>query len=404
MDLLITNTPQARGEDLATVRAVSPGFIPSKVLSITGGAHGRDALEEDGAVNAYTPQRQRGFERAAIGSSINLFDGEFALAFIRYVHDLLIPGGELTIVRTRASSLGVNGFLSTDRIARELGGRRMDGLGPRGDMVANVATAAHDSKWPPSVLRSYLDNFDQVTGARACHMLETARRGGADFALPPSSQIEALERRFGGTENAFRRQVIEVDAYFIDAARFKAPIVAHILATLLGRRAISIADVGSGPGVVPMELCLDERLAVEHAVAIDASPSFRATAEAMLRHLDLGGRFELATASAEDFRFQRRFDAISYISSLLHVRKDALSATVGRAWSALNLGGVLIVWENIRSPASVTQAEYMFTPGSIDAELRRLGPIRYFLTTAAKEIPADKVGDQTVFRVVQKPA
>jgi SAM-dependent methyltransferase len=308
------------------------------------------------------------------------------------------------VLRTRASSRGVNGFLSTERILRELGGKRLDGLGPRRDMVANAIAAPAAGETPASVLRAYLDHFDEVTEARARRMSEMLSSGRSDFALPPSADIEALERRFGGRDAALRRQVMQVDSYFIDAGRFKAPILAHILATVLGERPISLADIGSGPGIVPMELCLDGRLRIDRAVVIDASPSFRATAEAIMRHLDLRGRLECVTATGEEFAFGRRFDAISYISSLLHVRKDRLPATVERAWDALSPGGILVIWENVRSASSVTQSDYMFTATSLDAELGRFGEIRYFSSTAAMEVAPDKVGDQAVFRVVRKPS
>jgi len=403
MDLLITNTPQARQEDLAVARAVLAGFEPSLVLCVTGGAYGHGA-PIDGAINTYTPQPLGRFARTAIGSSINLFDGDFALAFVGYARGLVRLDGELAVIRTRASSRGVNGFLSTKRIAREFGGGRLDGLGPRGDMVANLIRAKTGTDRRRSVLCAYLDHFQEVTEARAGRMLEASLCAEIDFALPAAAEIEALERRFGGRKEAFRRQVMEVDAYFVDAGRFKAPILAHILAMLLPRRVISIADIGSGPGIVPMELCLEQRLDIACAVAVDSSRSFQATAEALSGYLDLGGRFEFVTAAAEEFAFGRRFDAISYISSLLHVRKDALRATVDRAFEALAPGGLLIVWENVRSASSATQSDYMFTATSLDTELARLGTVRYFPSTAAMEIPRDKVGDQAVFRVVQKAA
>ena len=65
-----------------------------------------------------------------------------------------------------------------------------------------------------------------------------------------------------------------------------------------------------------------------------------------------------------------------------------------------------MVLENMRAPEDAAGGKFnaqRCTPAEIDALLGRYAPIRYFMSSAKRELQFRQVGDQPVFRVIQRP-
>jgi SAM-dependent methyltransferase len=431
MDALIVNRKSFSETDRATLAsgAVDFGRGAIRELPLADGTHGPHD-PADPCVNFYTPQRASSFDNVAIGESVALMDGNWARVFLRYALSLAKPGGRLLIARNPASARGVHGFLSSAMIDAFLSpwAKRLHKLPLERDARLLVFEKGDALPEPPqSMLSSFLDDHDSWVEGIVAHYLSGAaadERGraqqsrysldgapfliGSDaiFSSRPSKETIAAELRdLGSEERALARYVASVHAYLVDGLRYKSTILAHVARTCVAKCGnLAIADVGSGYGLVPMELCLEDRPSIAKALIVEMCYSYTIGVSKLFEIFGntLDRRVKFALSSAETFTFDQPYDIVSYIGSLLYVDRAALGQTLEKAWDALAVGGALVVHENIQNRSYSRDHDVMFTAGEIDERLGRFGNIRYFLSTGAVEVAREKAANKTVFRVVTK--
>lgn len=120
----------------------------------------------------------------------------------------------------------------------------------------------------------------------------------------------------------------------------------------------------------------------------------------------LHGRLSIVAQTVEEYS-GAGIDIGLVCGVLVMVPRENRERFVANAWQNLRPGGILMVLENMRAPEDATAGKFnaqRCTPAEIDALLGRLAPVRYFMSTAKRELRFKQVGDQPVFRVIQKPA
>lgn len=188
---------------------------------------------------------------------------------------------------------------------------------------------------------------------------------------------------------------------------YKASYVGAMLSELTqihGR--MDLLDHGSASGVVPMELLLDPRLRLNSATAVEPSPGgFTILADAyQYLNESFSGEFYLHQSRAEDFEYDRTYHAISFLGSLPHVKQPQRESVLQRAWDALEAGGLLIVYESIRSTNHRSYPYYdnMFERDELENLLGRFGRVHRFHETELRRCSLKEAGQGRVFRMVVK--
>jgi len=408
MDALITLRSTLSEADSGPIRSANPDFGTSGLveLVLTDGAHGPDAPGQT-SINVFTPLPRASFDHVAIGQSITLFDdGIFSRAFLWYALALVRPGGRLTIFRTPAATKGLRGFMSMDRIAAFLG-RAASVVPGQPPNAAAFGRRQALLEAPVSVLTSYLDHFDEILQVRP----QFAK--AQDFAPFLEGTYPETEASQGESPSPFERSELvrraSANSYLVGGIRYKAPLLHHLIRGCVANaasRPLAIVDVGTGSGLLPIELALHEGLDIRYALGVDYDYSSLSMTRIIYNahEKQLRGRFAFAVSRAEDFDYRRKFDVISFVGSLLYVPRPQLTAVLDRSFDAVAPGGMLVVHENMRDERYVQDLQFMFTGEEIDGHLGRYGTIRYFMSTATTEKAQAEVGDLTVFRVVQKPS
>ena len=193
--------------------------------------------------------------------------------------------------------------------------------------------------------------------------------------------------------------------YAIGGVAYKAPILQHIMATLMpSRRDISLLDVGGGMGVVSAEMLPENDHIVEATNCDPYLPHLALSQRLSHRFAErLAGRFRVGHVTAEAMEYDRQHDVISFLGSLLYVPRNRTQETLDRAWAHLRPGGLLVVHENIRNERYSRDLGHMFTVDEINGYLGAYGKPTCWLSTATATIEPSAVGERSVFRVFQKP-
>ncbi|MBN1554029.1 MAG: class I SAM-dependent methyltransferase [Phycisphaerae bacterium] len=212
---------------------------------------------------------------------------------------------------------------------------------------------------------------------------------------PNSRFLEILEE-----ESTYRNWM----NYCIDGVYYKSALLQHMLERFFQtRQDLFVADMGAGPGYLAAELALcDER--VREVLVNDSNGINLLFAKRFLAFFgeDFASRFSMNISPMEECRYERMYDVICFIGSLLYLPRDMAGITLDRAWDALLPGGILVVHENIKRDSYSRDYHLMFTTGELDDALARFGRILYFSSTAMMEVAPSRAGTSTVFRVVQK--
>lgn len=268
--------------------------------------------------------------------------------------------------------------------------------------VVEVGIRRHP-KPAASVLSWYLQHCDEILKAQirqlsfaeaeqdtALASLEDARTGDADTGRDIPAAIST----------ALRSQ-----AYYVGGLSYKAAGLRHIhQAVAAGRPWRHLVDIGGGYGLLGAELLLDANVGVERTTTVDIWALNQVFHAILVKTLDKpeGKTMDFVLSAGQDYEFPSVISACSFVGSLLYVPQHLRAATIARAFSALEPGGVLIVHENIKTPSYTTDYDLMFEANELDALLSTHGPIRYFSSTALQELKTGAVANKTVFRVLQK--
>jgi len=380
-----------------------------RLFSLAGGEIGLPGSCSTAASFFHT-RADRLFDLVYVDHRLRLFDTPFGENVIAHVNALARHDGHLILPNWR-SQIGDGG----------VGSERLDAwFGDKGIPLAcghRLYLAQPAMRPPPSVLSWYVDHGAQLA------MEELLRREGD----PSVVNGDPLDRAFllGGmvTPETVRgarsgeggdgvKQVVEdilaSHAYLIGGVSYKAALIRHILDQLMpAREGLAYVDVGGGFGALAAELLLSSdpdrfAFAITRDIAGQNIPLARSLYAGLNDHLE--GRFKFSLGPAESFVFDDGYDVVSFVGSLLYVDKTELDALLDRVWASIRPGGVLIVHENIKSPAFTRDADVMFEADKLDARLGRFGALRYFHSSACKELSPEQVAKKTVFRVLAKPA
>lgn len=400
MDVLISRIESTVAADLEMVRALEPGFGADGLGHVLEyGTGGRPGQTPASAASLYLPADGARCKRLAIGASMRLFRGAWAEAFLAAAAMRVAPGGRLIL----SVYDGRSGEWSKDDAATFFG-REPERKSPfwhRRQLVEFVCGAAPPAA-SPSILAWYLQHGLDIVAADALSA-ETGDAGKAaasDAVRRLREERSAVDTLPASVATAMTRQ-----AYYVGGISYKAAGLRFIHATVSrGRPWRHYVDVGGGYGLLGAELLLDRGVGVERATTVDISPLNRTFAGIMARTLSLpaGKTTEFVESGGEAYGYPPGISALSFVGSLLYVAKPLRAETLGRAFAALEPGGVLIVHENIKAPSYKTDYELMFEPAELDALLATHGTIRYFSSTALQELKPAGVAAKTVFRAVVK--
>jgi SAM-dependent methyltransferase len=164
------------------------------------------------------------------------------------------------------------------------------------------------------------------------------------------------------------------------------------------------ADLGSGSGFLGIELAMQIPVQVFN---IDKSLAQSRLGVDMLNKVPaerIVGECTMITSRLETVAFPAELDAVSMLTTLCYVPKEAQHPLLRRAWDALRPGGALLIFENIRSRAYTRDYSLMFEEAELNGMLDELGGVaRYFHAVTGCEMDASTARGKTCYRARIKP-
>lgn len=344
----------------------------------------------DGEITSFvhTPPRAD-YDCIVVDRQIDLFEHSWSYAFLDRLNSLLAKDGAILVPRC------INP-------ARQIPHARLEALFGRAPTERNgfflTFAKAQDglrrpSEAPLSILDAYWALMPDLIQWKFEDRLGSVIRalGVAAVRKPAEARIDLFE--------ALRRQ-----GYRTCSASTKAAMMQFILAQYFpGRRDLHLADVGAGTGLNSLEMLLNPS-GVSFVTMVEINSGYHWSIAAAYDWLGeaVHGKVALIGESGQSFA-ARPADAAMVCAVFSMMPRDVREAFARNIWDNLAPGGILTVLENMHAGRGERNDENRFTPPEIDALLGRFGPIRYFAADAKEELRYAKVGNLSVFRVVQKP-
>jgi hypothetical protein len=348
------------------------------------------------------------FGRVWIGRTVRLYDNPWGRAFLARANEMLTPGGEMLVPAENTGRC--RGVLQLDMLTRVLGEPKQVHRGG----VASIARS--DSvTMPDSVLSWYtahtaeliLEDLRMRLLGAASPLLEdplcTEFLGSSRDLSEASATLSTPDTRAdlaGSIELAVRRQTYQVGGMSHKSTVMRQIIEDHAS----GDGPLAMADMGGGYGLLAAELLMDPDCRVGQAVNVDLSPFNIALSVLLYRGLRhaLAGRFGCWYGPSQEYQSPASLDVVSFIGSLLYVPREHTRTALDRAWDSLAPGGILVVHENIKSPAYKADYDKMFTVEEIDSLLSSYGEITRYATMSPDRLSQREAADGSVYRVVVK--
>lgn len=222
---------------------------------------------------------------------------------------------------------------------------------------------------------------------------ERRRRSSSVFAW----YIENHDRLTSSFDGPLKQQ----NDYLLSGVLLKSPRILDIagaMGTPLNGR---IVDIGGAFGYVGAEISLS---GFQEVVNVEVNRKNLSVCTALSSFLHENSvEYTFVEKTVEQFSFPENNSIVMFLGSLLYVDIPLRTMVLHRAFMSLRERGILIVHENIRSAKfDVRTQALMFEPLELDSLLTCLGKVRYFSIDRNDELPAELVGRQTVYRVVQK--
>jgi SAM-dependent methyltransferase len=301
--------------------------------------------------------------RVEIHPSVRMFPGPWADALIGYARGLLVPGGTLEAPAAPPAAGDGGGSVLSWYLQRS-----------------------------PEILRTTAEAAGDAEALAALDELPERARPGDPVKLDGTS----LQRLSG---------LIGQHGYLVGGLAYKAPILESlVLEVRVGDGRLDHLDIGGAYGLLGAELRANPALSIGETTTVDVSPVFERLAGLLSATHDMGagGRPRFLLGAVQDLEDFPEADLVTAIGTLLYVPRESLQGVLDRLWGALRPGGVLIVHENIKAPHYTRDFDVMFEPDELDGYLRRYGNIRYFSSTAIRELAPERVRRATVFRAVAR--
>lgn len=113
-------------------------------------------------------------------------------------------------------------------------------------------------------------------------------------------------------------------------------------------------------------------------------------------------RLFVSCCKIQDFKFDQKYSVISAFSSLLYVPKDQRIHALDLCWEYLAPGGVLVIFEAMKTDLKNKDYAVQFSSEEIDAILGKFGQIHRIGVTEICAISAVEAKENSVFRFVVK--
>ena len=360
-------------------------------------------------ISLLTPLPEGSLSVAVAAPPMRYFRDGYGAAFITQLHNAVRPGGCLILPFHSDNSAERTGFWHLSWLTSLLGQPERTQARSR---LALFRRRSQPLRPPRSVLSCFLAEShafavdylrDRVRAASDAYLARCA-----DFLSPPICRLSNGPSPYravvdlGAEMDAF----VSLMNYSVTGTGYKSAGLRRLMDEHLPRQTnLRLVDIGGGAGFVDVELLLGH-----HGLAEVVNCEPVAANLPLIRRLqrwfapDLGGRWKVSLAPAEDYPFDQPVDVVCAFASLLYIPRDRRRSTLDRIWSALRPGGILVVHENIKRPLFAEKDYFgaMFTVDSLEAELGRFGPIQRYRSSDLQPLSNEAAGDLTVYRVVQK--
>lgn len=169
-------------------------------------------------------------------------------------------------------------------------------------------------------------------------------------------------------------------------------------------RMFNILDLGSGLCLVALELFLQfhkevNRLSID---CVDVEYSNYTDKLISCHSSILQDNFRFFKSNMSNFQFQKKYDLIYLIGSLLYVPRTEVPIILNKIIDNLNPGGLLCIHENIKNPNYTKDYYKMFEAKELENYLKEFGDISYFHGKTGQHIKEKIEPNKTFFRVIQK--
>lgn len=334
------------------------------------------------------------YEEIEVGPSVHLWDRQWTRAFID--HLLRLTPGKVSVPVTKR--------LSKEAILR---------FWPNAKVQWNTATIPGSDAWRRgSVLDLFLrDPFGSLFQFLAHELVlditanQVAMRPDlVDDATRARFPLRAVEGHFLSTAHSYGKAfaadtsvAIGALSYLLDGINYKAHAIEKMRAHL-GSRAGAGIDIGGAFGALALELRMGGYQSFDVA---DIKPQNAGLFLHMMDQARLTSGSKFYLGKGEEHNFERQYDVISILGTMLYFAREKLEAFLDRAWAALAPGGMLVIHENIRKP-DWRQQEFMFTVPELEGYLSRYGEIVRYDVYADKIMTPGEAGDLPIFRTIVK--
>lgn len=369
------------------------------------------------------------FEEVYVGDSVRLFQNTWGRAFLRLAMRMVSTNGKLIVSSFSEKQAAINGMWSTSALIEFLGdadaiyeSKKNIVVFKKVDMpevfestldwyIHNAANMViFDILHRANPLVSHYERIDYTTLGLLYDSAERVVGGARKEIAEAPIHPEVGKVPWYGDKNMVPieqelARAVKSHAYYAGGISYKSAILKHLINEFFSdTESLSIIDFGGGYGLLVAELLMDKDLNVDLGVVRDYSPSNMVFSAMLYRHLRdiLRDKFYFSLGKSEEFEFDKKFNLITFVGSLLYVAKDKQANTLRKCWDSLLPGGLLVIHENIKNPSYKADYELMFTVDGIDSALSEFGEIRYFMSTNIKELRQKDVGERSVFRVIQK--
>lgn len=193
--------------------------------------------------------------------------------------------------------------------------------------------------------------------------------------------------------------------FAVQGINSKTNSLLNIFRDLFGyHRTIRWADLGSGSGFLGIDIAITHPV---HVFNIDKSLAQTRLGIDMLTEVEsngLKGTCHMITGRLETVELPDNLDAITMLTSLCYVPKEAQRSLLRRAWDALRPGGALLIYENIKSNSYSRDYDLMFDEPELNSLLDELGGnLTYRHALTGKPTLALLASGKTCYRTLVKP-
>ncbi len=417
--------------EIAKLKDVTPD-LEQRTLHVFAQTSGIPMYPPDMKVigSFYYPDGASGFDLLVLGANNRVFQDPWGHAFYYQLNRMLSSSGSLILpLNVRAEE---RGFWTVEQLqtlfASEgeiLGGGayirfpKAAGIPPSnsllswyfenyaaliiGDMANRlVGQAVHVQRLDDIFLELALNSADTIVASprrwvQQGHVLDDMSwiTGVEPTAKNPAKTL--------GSELCFSHQVI---SYLMSGLSYKAAAIRHIVFNYCtAQRPLSYVDFGGAYGQLVIELLLADNLEFNKGVCCDLNNIYLAGAYRIYRGLrdKLYNRFFISNLKMQDFRFDQKYSLISAFSTFLYVPKEQRMPALQNCWENLEHGGVLVIFEVLKSDLKNKDYAVQFTASEIDAMLGQFGDVGRISATEMQQCSREAAKENSVIRFVVKP-